>query len=132
MSYAIAFCEMNLEDGLEELELEDRLSSLTADLVEFESNDLFLERLFSEEAGKWIEIESLCSKLQEIEGQFEELRKSFEGTLQVTWLDYPSVAYGGGYCLIIFFVEALHWSNLALYNKQLFIRKLAQKTRTPA
>ena len=124
--------EMNLEDGIEELELEDRLSSLTADLVEFESNDLFLERLFSEEAGKWIGIEPLCNGLKEIESQLEELRESVEGTLQVTWLDYPNAAYGECYCIIIFFVEALHWSNLALYNKQLFLRKLSQKTRTPA
>jgi hypothetical protein len=43
--------EMNLEENLE-MELEDKLSCLTADLVEFESNSLFLERLFSEEVGK--------------------------------------------------------------------------------
>lgn len=123
--------EMNQEENLE-MELEDKLSSITADLVEFESNSQFLERLFSEEAGKWIEIEPLCNGLKEIESQLEELRESVEGTLQVTWLDYPNAAYGEGYCIIIFFVEALHWSNLALYNKQLFLRKLSQKTRTPA
>jgi hypothetical protein len=123
--------DMNIEESIE-MELEDKLSCLTADLVEFESNSPFIERLFSEEASKWIEIQSLCSGLKEIESQLEELKESFEGTLRVTWLDYPDAAVGKGYCLIIFFVEALHWSNLALYNKQLFLKKLAEKTRTPA
>lgn len=123
--------DMNLEESIE-MELEDKLSCLTADLVEFESNSPFIERLFSEEASKWIEIQSLCSGLKEIESQLEELKESFEGTLRVTWLDYPDAAVGKGYSLIIFFVEALHWSNLALYNKQLFWRKSAQTTRTSA
>ncbi|MBD1806921.1 hypothetical protein H6F98_15850 [Microcoleus sp. FACHB-SPT15] len=130
--------EMNLEENLE-MELEDKLSCLTADLVEFESNSLFLERLFSEEVGKWIEIESLCSGLQEIESQLEELKELFvaccpegAGTLRVTSLDYPDAACGEGFCLIIFFVEALHWSNLALYNKQLFLRKLSRQTSLSA
>src|SRR5919202_1968937 len=122
--------DMNIEESIE-MELEDKLSCLTADLVEFESNSPFIERLFSEEASKWIEIQSLCSGLKEIESQLEELKESFEGTLRVTGLEYHDAAVGKGYCLIIFFVEALHWSNLALYNKQLFLKKLAEKTRTP-
>lgn len=122
---------MNLEDNLEDMELEDILSGITADLVGYESNSLFLKRLFSEEAGKWIEIEPLCSGLKKIESQLEQLKESFEESLRVTWLDYPA-SYGEGFCIIIFFVEALHWNNLALYNKQLFLKKLADKPRTPA
>ena len=68
---------MNQEENLE-MELEEKLSSITADLVEFESNSQFLERLFSEDAGKWIEIESLCSGLKEIESQLKELREHCE------------------------------------------------------
>lgn len=113
--------KMNLEDGLE-MEVEDILSSITADLLEFESNRLFLDRLFSEEAGKWLEIAPLCEGLVEIESQLEELRASFEGRLRVIWLDYPDAAAGEGYCLIVFFVEELMWSNLSIYNQKYFFR----------
>lgn len=119
---------MNLKASLEDIELEDRLSSITADLVEVEKNSAFLERLFSVDAGRWINIAPLCSGLNEIEGQLEEFRESFEKTLRVTWLDYPEAAYGKGYCIIVFFVEALHWSNVALYNKQLFLSKFVHST----
>lgn len=46
----------------------------------------------------------------------------------VTWLDHPKAAYGEGYCIIIFFVEALHWKNVALYNKRLFLSKFAHSS----
>lgn len=123
---------MNKEESLEEMDVEDRLSCITSDLVSMKSNSPFLKRLFSQNAGKWIEIESLCSSLKEIETQLEKLRELFKGTLRVTWLTYPEAAVGEGYCLIIFFVEALHWSNLALYNKELFLSQFAQATRTSA
>ena len=122
--------EINLQDSLEEEEIEDILSGITADLVGYESNSPFLERLFLQAGGKWIEIDGLCKGLKEIESQLEELKELFDGTVRVTWLDYPDATCGLDYCIIIFFVEALHWSNLALYNKGLFLRKLTQKTPT--
>ena len=105
------------------MKLEDKLSEITADLVEFEENTLFLERLFSVEAGRWIEVAPLCNGLtEEVEEQLEALEESFQTPLQVAWLNSPKSAYGSGYCLIIFFLEDLHWSNVALYNKQWFLR----------
>jgi hypothetical protein len=127
--------ENSLEDGLEELELEDKLLDITTELVSINNNSLFLERLFSQDAGQWIEIESLCSGIREIETQLEELRELFAacfperiGTLRVTWLDYPNTTLGEACYMIIFFLEALHWSNVALYSKALFLRKSAQET----
>lgn len=104
------------------MNLEDRLSDITADLVELEENSAFLERLFSVEAGRWVDVAPLCSGLTEIERQLEELRESFDVPLQVTWLNSPKSVYGNGYCVIIFFSEELHWSNAALYNKQWFLQ----------
>lgn len=118
---------MSLEEIDLDIDIEDRLSCLTADLVEFESNSLFLQRLFSIDAGKWVEVGPLCSDLRQVEVQLRELREVLEGELRVTWLEYPDAANGAGYCLILFFVEALHWNNLALYNKQLFMRKTVDR-----
>lgn len=103
-----------------ELEVEDILSNITSDLVADRSNSPFLERLFSIDAGKWVELESLCQELKQIEKQFAELKTEFNVTIKVTWLDYPVSACGEGFCTILFFVESLHWHNLALYNQQLF------------
>ncbi|XWK86584.1 MAG: hypothetical protein U7127_20560 [Phormidium sp.] len=100
-----------------ELEVEDILSNITSDLVADRSNSPFLERLFSIDAGKWVELEPLCQELKQIEKQFAELKTEFNATIKVTWLDYPVSACGEGFCTILFFVESLHWSNLALYNQ---------------
>ncbi len=82
---------MNPEESLA-IDLEDQLSNLTADLVALESNRSFLDRLFSIESGKWVNLEPLCSELNQIKAEIAELRKSFTGTIQVTWLDYDYVS----------------------------------------
>lgn len=117
--------QMNLDESLE-MSLEDELSNLTADLVTLEINYPFLNRLFSVESGKWVELESLCIDLNEIKAELVEMKKSFQGTIRVSWLEYPDAVCGEGFCTIIFFVEALHWSNLALYNQQLFFKKFCR------
>ncbi|HAC62936.1 MAG TPA: hypothetical protein DCF68_05220 [Cyanothece sp. UBA12306] len=101
---------------LEDLEIEDQLSYLTADLVEYKSNQKFLDRLFAHESGKWTDIYNLCHDLNSISDNLKDLEKACQGILQVTWLDYPS-NLGEGYCLIIFYLESLHWSNMALHCK---------------
>jgi len=111
------------------MNLEDRLSDITADLVELEENSVFLDCLFSQESGRWMEVASLCNDLTEIEGRLEELKKSLKAPLQVTWLDSPKSAYENGYCIIIFFLEELHWSNVALYNKQWFLQHHSREGR---
>jgi hypothetical protein len=107
------------------MNLEDQLSDITASLLQLEKNGVFLERLFSLDMGKWAEVTVLCRHLAEEEARLAELEESSGGTLRVTWLDYPNSAYGPGYAVIIFFLEELHWSNVALYNKQHFLEKLA-------
>ena len=101
---------------LEDMEIEDKLSCLTADLVEYKINQKFVQRLFDNKAGQWIDIYTLCQDLNPIVNQFKSLETYCDGILQVTWLDYPT-NLGEGYCLIIFYLESLHWNNMALYCK---------------
>lgn len=108
------------------MNVEESLADITADLVELKENNLFLERLFAAPAGQWLQVAALCSKLTHISIGLEELSESFEGTLHTTWLAYPESVYGDGYCLIVFFVEALHWSNVAIYNRRHFLRTRAK------
>lgn len=110
------------------MDLEDRLGDLVADLVEFEHNSPFLLRLFAVASGHWLEVKSLCDGLEHVASQLAQLNDICEGTLKVTWLEHPTSS--SGYCLILFYMEELHWNSLALYNKQLFLQKSAQAKLT--
>jgi hypothetical protein len=112
-----------------QMTLEEHLTDITADLVEVEGNSPFLERLFSLQAGTWEDTTVLCHDLGPCKDQIAQLQKRLPGKLQVTWLEYPASAYGSGYCVIIFFAEELHWSNVALYNKAWFSQRLGQRKR---
>ncbi|WP_017660870.1 hypothetical protein [Baaleninema simplex] len=111
---------MNPTDDFSDLSVEENLSDIAAELLSSRRNEDFLERLFSVESGKWIDMPPLCKGLIEIEEQLEEAGKSFREAPQVTWLPYSSPCYEQGFCIIIFFVEDLHWSSVALYNKNYF------------
>ncbi|MBI3969623.1 MAG: hypothetical protein HY329_28605 [Chloroflexi bacterium] len=102
-----------------ELDLDEQLAEITADLVEEDS--IFHHRLFDLPPGTWAKVLDLCRDLPTHAERLEEVLDLAEGTLKVTWLDYPGSAYGPGYCLVIFFLEELLWKNIALYNKQRFI-----------
>ena len=106
------------------MKLEERFADLTADLVECEENSAFLERLFSLKAGVWEGVTALCHDIVHLEDHMAQLQQSSKDRLRATWLDYPASTHGKGYCLIIFFAEDLHWSNVALYNKQWFSWKV--------
>jgi len=112
------------------MKVEERFEDLTADLVECEENSTFLERLFSLKAGVWEDVTVLCRDIVHLEDHMAQLQRSSKGRLQTTWLDYSASTHGKGYCLIIFFAEELHWSNVALYNKQWFSRKVTRRVRT--
>src|SRR5262252_10198786 len=112
------------------MKVEERLADLTADLVEYEENSVFLERLFSLKAGVWEDVTALCRDIVHLEDDMAQLQRSSKDGLRATWLNYPASTHGKGYCLIIFFAEELHWSNVALYNKQWFSRKFIRRVRT--
>ena len=100
------------------MKVEERFEELTTDLVESEENSVFLERLFSLKAGVWEDVTTLCRDIVQLEDDMAQLQRSSKGGLRATWLNYPASTHGKGSCLIIFFAEELHWSNVALYNKQ--------------
>jgi hypothetical protein len=108
------------------MRLVDTLSEITADLVEFEENELFLNRLFSLEPGTWGELDCLCDGLDGYQARLKKIKKAFQETVRVTWLPYPVVGYGDGYGLIIFFAEQQQWHNVALHNKQQLAHPLAK------
>ena len=112
------------------MKVEERFADLTADLVECEENSAFLERLFSLKAGVWEDVTTLCRDIVQLEDDMAQLQRSSKGGLRATWLNYPASTHGKGYCLIIFFAEELHWSNVALYNKKWFSRKFIRRVRT--
>lgn len=107
------------------MNVEDILSEITADLVEFEENEPFLKRLFQLEPGRWADLAFLCVDLDGYEERLYGLQKTFQERVRVTWLNYPDSSHGDGYCLILFFADEHQWHNLALYNKQ----RLEQTTR---
>jgi hypothetical protein len=109
---------------------EERFEDLTADLVECEENSAFLERLFSLKAGVWEDVTTLCRDIVHLEEHMTQLQQSSKGRLRATWLNYPASTHGKSYYLIIFFMEELHWSHVALYNKQWFSRKFIRRVRT--
>ncbi len=112
------------------MKVEEKFEDLTADLVECEENSAFLERLFSLKADVWEDVTALCRDIVHLEDQMVQLQRSSKDRLQATWLNYPASTHGKGYCLIIFLAEELHWSNVALYNKQWFSRKGTRRVRT--
>jgi len=112
------------------MNLVDTLSEITADLVELEENELFLERLFQLKPGVWTDLDCLCDGLDGYQAQLKALQQSFQERVRVTWLVYPAARYGDGYSLILFFAEEHQWHNVALYNKQRLDQDLAQPKRT--
>ena len=109
----------DLSDGCEDahISLKDELSDIYADLLT--DSRTFLERLFSSEPGQWLPLTSISElHLQRI----QEINEQFGGAVDVTWLDYPNSASGKGFCTIIFFLEPLLWSYIAIYNRQLFLK----------
>jgi hypothetical protein len=112
------------------MKIEESLADLTADLIGCKANSAFLERLFSLKAGVWADVTDLCRDIVHLEDHIAQLQRSSKGRLRATWLNYPISTHGKGYCLIIFFMEELHWSNVALYNKQWFSQKVTHRVRT--
>ena len=105
---------------IEALFLKDRLSEITADLVTYKPNNRFIERLFSCQVGQWAEVTALSQGMDAIAPQLAQVQALCPGKLKASWLEYPNAAAGRGDCLIVFSLQALHWSRLTLYNRQLF------------
>lgn len=113
---------MKLQEPLEDLEIEDLFSNITADLVEYKAHEPFINRLFSHQAGIWLEIADLVQDLPDIKAQLQEINERYDGNFQVSWLEGPDGIDSTGYCLMVFLADTLQWTNVAIYNKARFFR----------
>jgi len=102
------------------MNIEDTLAEITTDLVAVQEATPFLKALFTTPAGAWTTLDEYYADLPQLQTSMRQLPHDVSEALQVSWLDYPPSVYGSGYCVIIFFLEALPWHNVVLYNKQWF------------
>lgn len=97
------------------IELEEALVDLTADLLSLQAYEDVLKDLFNKPAGIWSDLTDFLVKDQPVAQEMVSLQSDCNGTVRVTWLEHPELAQG--YCLVLFYMGALGWNNLALYNK---------------
>lgn len=105
------------------------LTDLFADFVQDGTSKPALELLFEQNAGQWIEFQTLCHKVEKLRFGFEQVKLSFEGNVFVTWIDFPQCEYGDGYCVIVLFAEYLIFSTTAIYNKALLNEELIEEKK---
>jgi len=103
------------QDESEVIDLEDELVDFTADLLSLRQSESVLGRLFHQPMGTWIDLLSLLDTNNCNLEMLETLQKDCDGVLRGTWLNHPELDQG--YCLILFYMDALNWNQLALYNK---------------
>ncbi len=99
-----------------ELEVEDKLSCISADMVSLRKYSACMERLFALPSGQWVELIHLFFGIGEIEQRLQGLAAKISGVPRVSWSDYPDSVYGPGYRVVVFFCDDPFWSNVALYN----------------
>lgn len=97
------------------IEIDDEFADLTADLLSLEVNEPIIERLFSRPVGRWSDLTDFLEVEHPTTQEVDALQSSCNGRLRVTWLEHPELEKG--YCLVLFYVDALGWNSLALYNK---------------
>lgn len=97
--------------------IEEALDDLAADLVSASDDTTFFKLLLAAAPGQWLPVIGLCHDQDEIQSRLPQLERTAEGKLYVSWLPYPDSVYGHEYCTIIFFIESLLWSAVAIYNK---------------
>lgn len=100
---------------LDIIDIEDELADFTADLLALSANEHILKRLLKEPAGSWSNLANFLEGHQQATQVVEKFQSDCNGILQVTWLAHPRL--DRGYCLVLFYVDALGWNNLAVYNK---------------
>jgi hypothetical protein len=99
-----------------ELEGEDELSCISADMVSFRKYSTYMDRLFALPSGQWVELTHLFFGIGEIEQRLQGLAARISGGPRTSWSDYPDSVYGPGYRVVVFFCDGPLWSNVALYN----------------
>lgn len=102
------------DDSLPEL-----LADSIADILSDKKWALFMQPLFAQSQGLWVDVLSVCDELNINHSNFEQIEESLPSPLFATWLPFPESVYGEEYCVVIFFVEEIPWSKAVIYNKKL-------------
>ena len=93
----------------------DLLSCISADLVSETRHRNFLRRLIASPKGEWQDLALLCADNDATSQLLADLGSGLE-PIYVAWLPFEQATHGRAYCTIIFFAEAYHWHNVALFN----------------
>ncbi len=116
---------------------EEEIGDIAADLVSIEQNYQFISRLFSLEAGKWLDVFSACADIPIARDRLDKVLSSSgmnlgssSVNLFALWMDYPEMTSdeveGDKFVVIFFFTDLFHWSRHAVFNKDYFIERWAE------
>jgi hypothetical protein len=98
------------------LDLETELEDLTADVLALKVHEESLRMLFSHSAGTWLNLQSLLDSSSAISQHLHHLEAQADGMVQITWLPHPQTT--SDYCLVLFYLDVLNWTNLSLYHQK--------------
>ena len=104
-------------------ELSEELANYTTDLLALRRHEPFLEELWAQKPGNWVDVFALNLRLGHLTPRIEQLKETLNGPLFATWLDYPEPNGNADVCTIIFFAPDLVWSNTAIYHKQRLLQR---------
>lgn len=99
------------------MSIEDELFDWTGDFLSLTHFEPVLKQLFIHPSGDWLKVKSLFADNSEITERLDELETKAGDPLCVVWLDDPAAEPDDDYSVIVFFVAALHWHTLAVYNR---------------
>jgi hypothetical protein len=88
-----------------------------ADLLSDSNNESFMRALFRRQKGEWVPVSRICIEI----GIHMPPARGPGVDLAVTWLDEPSGL--DGYASVVFFSARGLWSNIAIYNRDLLLRR---------
>ncbi len=94
----------------------DALGGLTADLITFEENRLFRERLFASPAERWMGVAELCAGLPRAQKLMAEINQRAGAELMLLVQHAPDpLDPANGYSLIVFCEPGDLWSTAILH-----------------
>jgi hypothetical protein len=98
--------------------LEDELSGLSADLVGEARHVPFLRELLTLAPGRLYDAIPLVAALPEARDGLGAVERAAGDRLRVTWIENDGSAYGPEYVVVLFYLEAIHWHNVAVVNRR--------------
>ena len=99
------------------MRIEDELSGLSADLVGGARYVSFLRELLTLEPGCLYDATALVAALPDARDGLDAVERAVGDRLRVTWIENDGSTYGPGYVIVLFYLEAIHWHNVAVVNR---------------